>query len=86
MPPHAMSKSLAAANDVAYLVQVLLQTTAVATGTMPLAAGLVGVIPALSRLTLEHDGSEPLNLSALQIVGWSLAVAFFGYAIGSLDG
>lgn len=59
-------------------MQVLLQTTAVATGTMPLAAGLVGIIPALSRLTLQADGTEPLNLSALQIIGWCLAVAFFG--------
>ncbi|KAI0041706.1 oligopeptide transporter [Auriscalpium vulgare] len=57
---------------------VVLQTTAVATGTMPLAAGFVGIIPALSLLEPEKDGSGPVTLSWLSAIGWSCAVAYFG--------
>ncbi|WWD21141.1 hypothetical protein CI109_105622 [Kwoniella shandongensis] len=57
---------------------VVLQTTAVATGTMPLAAGLVGIIPALKMMTMEEDGREPIELSYTSLVLWCLAVAFFG--------
>ncbi|RDX44005.1 oligopeptide transporter [Lentinus brumalis] len=57
---------------------VVLQTTAVATGTMPLAAGFVGILPALSLLDESRDGVPPLHLSWLGAVGWSCAVAFFG--------
>lgn len=57
---------------------VVLQTTAVATGTMPLAAGFVGILPALGLLDEERDGVPPLYLSWLGAVGWSCAVAFFG--------
>ncbi|KLT46468.1 OPT superfamily oligopeptide transporter [Cutaneotrichosporon oleaginosum] len=57
---------------------VVLQTTAVATGTMPLAAGLVGIIPALGMMTPEIDGREPIVLSYVHLVIWCLAVAFFG--------
>ncbi|OXB36338.1 oligopeptide transporter 8 [Cryptococcus neoformans] len=57
---------------------VVLQTTAVATGTMPLAAGLVGIIPALSMMNLEIDGREPLFMGWGDLVMWCLAVAFFG--------
>ncbi|WWC91243.1 uncharacterized protein L201_006186 [Kwoniella dendrophila CBS 6074] len=57
---------------------VVLQTTAVATGTMPLAAGLVGIIPALEMLTVKEDGREPIKLNYGQLVAWCLAVAFFG--------
>ncbi|GJJ08659.1 hypothetical protein Clacol_002878 [Clathrus columnatus] len=57
---------------------VVLQTTAVATGTMPLAAGFVGIIPALEMLNENQDGVPPLKLSWVHSVGWSLAVAFFG--------
>ncbi|KAJ7066703.1 OPT oligopeptide transporter protein-domain-containing protein [Mycena amicta] len=57
---------------------IVVQTTAVATGTMPLAAGFVGIIPALSLLDPARDGSEPINLSWIAAVGWSCAVAFFG--------
>lgn len=59
---------------------VVLQTTAVATGTMPLAAGFVGIIPALSLLTYERDGVGPIHISWLTGIGWSLGVAFFGSA------
>lgn len=60
------------------LLQIVLQTTAVATGTLPLAAGLVGVIPALAQLTEELDGSPPIFLSPLALCAWCFAVAFFG--------
>jgi uncharacterized oligopeptide transporter (OPT) family protein len=52
---------------------VVLQTTAVATGTMPLAAGLVGIIPALEQLTEQLDGQGPIVLSWLSLVGWCMA-------------
>jgi uncharacterized oligopeptide transporter (OPT) family protein len=57
---------------------VVLQTTAVATGTMPLAAGLVGIIPALGMMSQEVDGRDPIALSYVHLVIWCLAVAFFG--------
>ncbi|KAI0325098.1 OPT oligopeptide transporter [Cubamyces sp. BRFM 1775] len=57
---------------------VVLQTTAVATGTMPLAAGFVGILPALGLLDEERDGTPPVHLSWIAAVGWSCAVAFFG--------
>ncbi|TFY71162.1 hypothetical protein EVG20_g1855 [Dentipellis fragilis] len=57
---------------------VVVQTTAVATGTMPLAAGFVGIIPALGLLDEEKDGSAPLSLSWFAAIGWSCAVAYFG--------
>src|SRR5271169_2979271 len=56
---------------------VLVQTVAVAVGTMPLAAGFVGVIPALEKLLLPEEGG-PLQLSWGMLVIWSLGVAFFG--------
>jgi hypothetical protein len=59
---------------------VVLQTTATATGTMPLAAGFVGILPALALLEPEKDGSPPLKIDWWNAVLWSLAVAFFGYS------
>eukprot|EP00026_Physarum_polycephalum_P004523 Phypoly_transcript_04544.p1 GENE.Phypoly_transcript_04544~~Phypoly_transcript_04544.p1 ORF type:complete len:680 (+),score=116.58 Phypoly_transcript_04544:85-2124(+) len=53
-----------------YLENVLLQTTAVATATMPLAGGYVGIVPALA--TLGHP------VSYWHLIFWSLGVAFFG--------
>lgn len=64
---------------------VVLQTTAVATGTMPLAAGFVGIIPALSLLTYEQDGVGPIRLNWWTGVVWSLGVAFFGSVLISLE-
>lgn len=52
---------------------VILQTVAVATGTMPLAAGLVGIIPALEMMTLELDGREGITLGYWSLVLWCLA-------------
>ncbi|KAG9315204.1 OPT oligopeptide transporter protein-domain-containing protein [Chiua virens] len=57
---------------------IVVQTTAVATGTMPLAAGFVGILPALGLLDEEQDGSPPISLSWIAAVGWSCSIAFFG--------
>ncbi|RCH78752.1 hypothetical protein CU098_000865, partial [Rhizopus stolonifer] len=57
---------------------VVLQTTAVATATMPLAAGFVGVIPAMELMTQKDNANGPVILTAKQLILWSLAVAFFG--------
>ncbi|KAG7451205.1 OPT oligopeptide transporter [Guyanagaster necrorhizus] len=57
---------------------IVVQTTAVATGTMPLAAGFVGILPALGLLDEGRDGSPPIHLTWIAAAGWSFAVAFFG--------
>eukprot|EP00879_Flechtneria_rotunda_P019423 GHRR01020401.1.p1 GENE.GHRR01020401.1~~GHRR01020401.1.p1 ORF type:complete len:360 (+),score=103.69 GHRR01020401.1:512-1591(+) len=58
---------------------VIVQTTAVATATMPLAAGLVGIIPALGLLSPEDNPpTGPIKLTPLQLLGWCAALAFFG--------
>ncbi|KAJ8503035.1 hypothetical protein ONZ45_g11223 [Pleurotus djamor] len=57
---------------------IVVQTTAVATGTMPLAAGFVGILPALGLISEDRDGSPPIHLTWLAAVGWSCSVAFFG--------
>ena len=46
---------------------------------MPLAAGFVGILPALGLLDEKRDGVPPVHLSWIAAVGWSCAVAFFGY-------
>jgi hypothetical protein len=51
---------------------VILQTTAVAAATLPLAGGFVSVLPALAML------DHPFKLTSGQLWLWSLAVAFFG--------
>ncbi|KAJ8072429.1 hypothetical protein PM082_015988 [Marasmius tenuissimus] len=60
---------------------VVVQTTAVATGTMPLGAGFVSILPALGLIDEERDGSPPIHLSWITGIGWSCAVAFFGVFI-----
>lgn len=70
--PQIMSKPFTPAEN------VILQTTAVATGTMPLAAGLVGIIPALEMLDIKLDGKGPIRLSWTHLIMWCMAVAFFG--------
>ncbi|KAI8343415.1 OPT oligopeptide transporter protein-domain-containing protein [Chlamydoabsidia padenii] len=57
---------------------VVLQTVAVATATMPLAAGFVGVIPALALLSKADDPEGAIILSFPQLIWWALGVAFFG--------
>ncbi|KXS20618.1 OPT superfamily oligopeptide transporter [Gonapodya prolifera JEL478] len=61
---------------------VLVQTVAVATGTMPLAAGFVGVIIAMGEVGPEDGG--PVRLSPAQMAAWTAALAFFGvfFAVG----
>ncbi|TGZ81751.1 oligopeptide transporter-like protein [Ascodesmis nigricans] len=56
---------------------VLVQTVAVAVGSMPLSAGFVGVIPALERLLKPSEGG-PLSLSTSQLIIWGIGVSFFG--------
>ena len=48
---------------------------------MPLAAGFVGILPALGLLDEEKDGAPPIVLSWIAAVGWSCSVAFFGCAV-----
>ncbi|CAE6414382.1 unnamed protein product [Rhizoctonia solani] len=57
---------------------VVLQTTAVATGTMPLAAGFVGVIPALGLLDYKHDHAHPIKVGLIDGILWGCAIALFG--------
>jgi uncharacterized oligopeptide transporter (OPT) family protein len=57
---------------------VIIQTTAVATGTMPLAAGFVGILPALGLLNEAQDGRPPIELSWIGTAAWCCAVAYFG--------
>ena len=45
---------------------------------MPLAAGFVGIIPALSMLDEQKDGSGAVTLNWTSAVGWSCAIAYFG--------
>ncbi|KAI5802936.1 OPT oligopeptide transporter protein-domain-containing protein [Pyronema domesticum] len=56
---------------------VLVQTVAVAVGSMPLSAGFVGVIPALERLLKPSEGG-PIWISTPKLIFWGLGVAFFG--------
>lgn len=58
------------------LENVALQTVAVATATMPLAGGFVGIIPAMAMLQPQYGG--PFLFSAWQLCKWSLSLAFFG--------
>ncbi|ORZ09074.1 OPT oligopeptide transporter protein-domain-containing protein [Lobosporangium transversale] len=66
---------------------IVLQSIAVATGTMPLAAGFVGIIPALQMMNTDdnppRNGKEggPIVLSATELILWCLAIAFFGVFI-----
>ncbi|KAF9346482.1 hypothetical protein BGX34_003857, partial [Mortierella sp. NVP85] len=66
---------------------IVLQSVAVATGTMPLAAGFVGIIPALQMMTVADNPPTATSpgggffLTAGEMILWSLAVAFFGVFI-----
>ncbi|KAF9790276.1 OPT oligopeptide transporter protein-domain-containing protein [Thelephora terrestris] len=60
---------------------VVVQTTAVATGTMALAAGFVGIIPALGLLNIDQDGIPPIHLSWPASLAWSFAIAYYGILI-----
>ena len=55
------------------------QTTSVATATMPLAAGFVGVIPAMAMLTPDENPPHgSYTFTPLQLMLWSLVLACFG--------
>jgi hypothetical protein len=60
---------------------VVVQTTAVATGTMALTAGFVGIIPALGLLNAAQDGTPPIHLSWTSTVAWSFALAYYGFML-----
>lgn len=60
---------------------VVIQTTAVATGTMAFAAGFVGIIPALGLLNVAQDGIPPIRLSWTAALAWSFAVAYYGFLL-----
>ena len=66
------------ASSVTAQENVVIQTTAVATGTMALAAGFVGIIPALGLLNVAQDGIPPIHLSWTAALAWSFAVAYYG--------
>ena len=60
---------------------VVIQTTAVATGTMALAAGFVGIVPALGLLNVSQDGTPPIHLSWTAALAWSFALAYYGFVL-----
>lgn len=63
---------------------VVLQTTAVACGAMPLTVGLIGIVPALLQIKPSRDhGEEPVVLTDGRLVLWSAALAFFGVFFAS---
>ncbi|KAJ1724952.1 OPT super [Coemansia erecta] len=57
---------------------VVLQSTAVATATMPLAGGFVGILPAFKLLEPEEIGGTRTELNYGQLCAWGLALTFFG--------
>jgi len=60
------------------LDNVLLQTTAVATATMPLAGGFVGILPALAKLDEKIDKHGPITTNLWQNLLWAFALCYFG--------
>lgn len=65
--------------DFSIAENVIVQTCAVASATMPLAAGFVGVIPAMMHLTPEENPPDGgYEFSTLQLILWSTTLAFFG--------
>ncbi|KAJ2801868.1 OPT super [Coemansia guatemalensis] len=57
---------------------VVLQSTAVATATMPLAGGFVGILPALKMLDADEANGARTVLRYGQLCAWGLALTFFG--------
>ncbi|KAI8321233.1 OPT superfamily oligopeptide transporter [Martensiomyces pterosporus] len=57
---------------------VVLQTTAVAAATMPLAGGYVGILPALKQLDPKESHGVRTVLNYGQLCAWGLALTFFG--------
>ena len=54
------------------LENVVVQTISVATATLPLAGGFIGIIPALRSL------NPPITLSVVEQLGWSAALTYIG--------
>lgn len=54
------------------LENVVVQTVSVATATLPLAGGFIGIIPALGML------DPPVVLSTGQLLAWAAALTYFG--------
>ena len=75
--PSALPKLLPVSKPFTPQENVILQTVAVATGTMPLAAGLVGIIPALGMMSEKEDGRGPVVLGFWGLVLWCLAGAWY---------
>ncbi|KAJ2126137.1 OPT super [Coemansia sp. RSA 720] len=61
---------------------VILQTTAVATATMPLAGGFVGILPALKMLDKDETNGVRTVLNFGELCAWGVALAFFGVFFG----
>lgn len=57
---------------------VIIQTTSVAVAMIPITSGLISVIPALEMLTETDNPDGSVSLSTLELVLWTLSVAFFG--------
>ncbi|RLV84799.1 putative oligopeptide transporter [Meyerozyma sp. JA9] len=59
---------------------VYIQSIAVATGTGPLAYGLIGIVPAIEKfLSAAETGlGKTIKLSLSQLMVWSLGIALFG--------
>ncbi|OLY80022.1 putative oligopeptide transporter [Smittium mucronatum] len=58
---------------------VLVQTTAVAAATMPLAGGFVGILPAFNMLTDDEIGDNLLlGTDLLRLVLWGFGLSLFG--------
>lgn len=55
----------------------VLQATAVSLGSMPLSAGLIGIVPAFNLLKPEKDGSDvyPFSFGWTSLVLWCASMA-----------
>lgn len=62
---------------------VLVISTATATGCMPVTAGFIGMIPALEYL-IGPDDNGPVRQSFGNLILWSMGLCFFGIIFASL--
>ncbi|OQD63502.1 hypothetical protein PENPOL_c009G08410 [Penicillium polonicum] len=62
---------------------VLIVSTATATGCMPATAGFTEAIPALEYILGPNEGG-PFRLGYLQMITWSLGLSFFGILFAAL--
>ncbi|KAL6065382.1 Succinate dehydrogenase iron-sulfur subunit [Balamuthia mandrillaris] len=73
-----LSRFLPSFRDFGPIENVILQTTAVATATMPLAGGFVGIIPALTLWYKEEGKEDVASLHWTSLLVWTMSIAFFG--------